>query len=231
MKTAISRIRRQTASDQRGFSLVELLVVMLMMLVVLGAIFGLITSSWKAGNADINRNTSLDDQTVAFSNMLNEIRQAYQVNCPTAGCSSNASSNYIDFDERIVESGSQVDRRVSYVCNVAQPGASGQYECVRYEAPASDTTDAVPLDASNCSACLSAWGGSSGIVKIQRVLNTSVFSNLSTGTSPSGTTRWVSGKAAIYTPGAGSTASNISPYTNDLILQQNFSMPQLGFGQ
>ena len=212
-------------------TLTELLVVMLMMVIVMTAIAGLLISSWKAGNADINRNTSLNEQTTAFRGMLNEIRQAYQVNCPSGGCTSNASSSYIDFDERIVESGSQVDRRVSYVCNVAVSGSDGPYECVRYEAPASDSTDAVPLNSSHCSLCLSAYGGSSGIVKIRRVLSTSVFSSLATGTSAGGATRWVSGKATIYSAGAGSTASNISPYTNDLILQQAFSMPQLAFGQ
>jgi prepilin-type N-terminal cleavage/methylation domain-containing protein len=210
-------------TDERGFSLVEMLVTASMLVLILTATLGLFSSSSRIGQSDLARDQALNDQTAAFSRMVNEIRQAYAINCPSGGCTSAATSTSIDFDERVYESGAQADRRVAYNCGVAQPGVTGQYECVRYEAAATDTTDAVPLS-SNCSTCTST-------VVIQNVVNTPVFSGLTTGTSGSGTVRWVSGQATIYTPANGALSSKVSPYKHDIILSQSFSMPQLQFGQ
>jgi Tfp pilus assembly protein PilW len=233
-KSNITRIKLRLR-DERGVTLVELLVTTLMMLVVMTAIFGLLNSASQVGYGDVDRSAALEQQTVAFRKMINEIRQAYQINCPSGGCSTNASSNYIDFDERITDgtNSAQADRRVSYVCN-AVPSASsdGPYECVRFETAATDTADSVPIGGSGtCAACSGYPGGTSGTIYILRVVNTNVFSNLTNGTSPSGATRWISGKATIYTPGAGSLSTKVSQYSHDIILQQYFNMQQLEFGQ
>jgi Tfp pilus assembly protein PilW len=231
--SSLSRTLRHRAREERGLTLVELLVTMLMMLLVMTAIFGLLNSASKVGYGDIDRSAAIEQQTIAFRRMINEIRQAYQVNCPSGGCTSSASSNYIDFDERVYEGTGQVDRRVSFVCNITPSSSTdGPYECVRFEAPASDTSDTVPIGSGGtCANCSGYPGGTSGTPYILRVVNTNVFSNLTTGTSPSGTTRWISGKATIYTPGAGSLSTKVSPYTHDIVLQQYFNMQQLEFGQ
>jgi prepilin-type N-terminal cleavage/methylation domain-containing protein len=213
---------RSRMRENGGFTLIELLVTMVLMVIVTLAILALLDTTTKVGYSDIARDTSLDEQTLAFNAMTNEIRQAYQINCPTGGCANNASSSYIDFDERVT-SPTQRDLRVAFVCNVPQPGVSGEYECVRYETSASDNTDSVPLN-SSCSTC-SSW------VAVQRVVNTSVFTNLTTGTSGSGATRWIAGKATVYTPGTGDLASSLSIFTHDLVLTQSFDIPQLSFGQ
>jgi Tfp pilus assembly protein PilW len=217
------RERWRAIRGEGGIGLVELLVATAMLAVILTATIGLFASTNTIGQSDLGRAQALNEQTGAFSRMVYEIRQAYGINCPTGGCTNNATSTSIDFNERIYESGAQADRRVAYNCSVAQPGVSGQYECVRYETAATDTTDAVPLS-SSCSTC-------TATVVIQRVVNTPVFSALTTGTSGSGAVRWVSGSATVYTPANGTLSSNVSTYKHDIILSQAFSMPQLQFGQ
>ena len=218
-----SRADRRTLADESGFTLIEMLVTASMLVLILTATLGLFSSSNRIGQSDLARDQALNDQTVAFSRMVSEIRQAYQINCPSGGCGSSATATAIDFDERIYESGAQADRRVAYNCGVAQPGVTGQYECVRYETAATDTTDAVPLSAS-CTTCTST-------VVIQNVVNTPVFSSLTTGTSGSGSVRWVSGQATVYTPSNGALSSKVSPFKSDIVFNQSFSMPQLQFGQ
>jgi prepilin-type N-terminal cleavage/methylation domain-containing protein len=209
-------------SGQAGFTLIEMLVAALLLLVILTATLSFLDSTSRIGYSDVDRSQALDEQTVAFNRMLTEIGQAYAVNCPTGGCASGATSNSIDFLER-VDQGSQADRRVAYNCGISQPGVSGEYECVRYQAAATDMSDAVPLGPT-CSSC-------TATVVIQRIVKTPVFTNLATGTSGSGAVRWVSGQATIYTPSAGLMSSKVSPYTHDMVLSQVFSMPQLEFGQ
>jgi type II secretory pathway pseudopilin PulG len=222
-KVSRAQARCRVLAGEGGFTLIEMLVTASMLVLILTATLGLFTSSNRIGTSDLARDQALNDQTTAFSRMVNEIRQAYQINCPTGGCSNAATSTSIDFDERIYKSGAQADRRVAYNCGVAQPGVTGQYECVRYETDATDASDAVPLSAS-CSTCTST-------IVIQNVVNTPVFSSLTTGTSGSGAVRWVSGQATIYTPANGALSSKVSPFKHDIILNQSFSMPQLQFGQ
>ena len=210
-------------AEERGFTLIEVIVTAALLAIILTAILGLFNNSYRIGQSDLARDQALNEQNVAFSRMVNEIRQAYAINCPTGGCSNNATSTSIDFDERIYENGAQSDRRVAYNCTIAQPGVAGEYECVRYEAAASDITDSVPLGA-GCSTCTST-------VVIQRIDNTPVFSGLTTGTSGSGAVRWVSGQATISSPSNGLLSTNVSPYRHDIELSQWFSMPQLQYGQ
>lgn len=217
---------RSRVGDERGFTLIELLVSAILLLFVLTAVLTLFVDTSRIGYSDLARDQALDEQTVGFSKMVTEIRQAYAINCPSAGCTNAATSNSIDFLERVDEgspSATQHDRRVAFNCGIAQPGVTGQFECVRYETAATDTTDAVPLGPS-CSSC-------TATVVVQRIVKTPVFTNLTTGTSPTGTLRWVSGQATVYTPSNGSLSSRVSPYTHDMVLSQSFSMPQLQFGQ
>jgi type II secretory pathway pseudopilin PulG len=198
-----------------------MLVVLVVMSLVLTAILTLLEQSGRIANSDVERDTSLNEQAGAFNRMIDELRQAYAVNCPSGGCTANATATGIDFDERVTSS-SQADKRVAYNCGVTQPGTSW-YECVRYEAAASDITDTVPLS-SACSSCKST-------VLIQRVVNTPVFSKLTTGTSFGGAVRWISGTATIYTPTGGSYTGTAARYSSDAVFTEPFLMSQLVFGQ
>jgi prepilin-type N-terminal cleavage/methylation domain-containing protein len=222
--TGIQRTRRRPAHRAReaGFTLVEMLVVLVMMGLVLTAILDLLDQSGRVARSDVERDTSLNEQVGAFNRMIDELRQAYSVNCPSGGCTNNATATALDFDERVTTSG-QADKRIAYNCGVPQPGATGWYECVRYEASASDTTDAVPLS-SSCSSCKAA-------IVIQRVVNTPVFTGLTTGTSAEGTVRWISGTATIYTPTGGAFTGASVRYSSDAVFSQPFFMSQLAFGQ
>lgn len=209
------------AASESAFSLIEVLVTLVVTSLALTAILSLIEQSSRVASSDIERNASLNEQSGAFSRMIDELRQAYAVNCPTGGCTSNATATALDFDERVTSSGQQ-DRRVAYNCGVTQPGTSW-YECVRYETAASDITDAVPLS-SSCASCKSA-------VVIQRVVNTPVFTKLTTATNPEGAVRWISGTATVYTPTGGSYTAAAARYSSDAVLSEPFFMSQLAFGQ
>jgi prepilin-type N-terminal cleavage/methylation domain-containing protein len=208
-------------AGEAGFTLVEILVVLVLMSLVTTAILGLLDQSGRVVKSDLERDASLNEEAGAFARMIDELRQAYAVNCPSGGCTNNATATALDFDERVTSSG-QADKRVAYNCGVTQAGTSW-YECVRYETAASDVTDAVPLDAS-CSSCKSS-------VVIQRVVNTPVFSNLTAGSSTEGAVRWISGTATIYTPTGGAYTGVAARYSSDAVFSEPFFMSQLAFGQ
>lgn len=218
-KRVSSRFARP--ASEHGFTLVELLVTLVVMTLASIAILSWLNQTSRVASSETARATSLNEETVAFARMLQEVRQAYAVNCPSAGCSSGATSSSIDIDERTTLSGQQ-DKRVSFVCNVSEPGST-LHECVRYEAAASDTSDAVPLGPS-CSSCTKS-------VVIRRVANEPVFTKLTTGTSLSGAVRWIAGKATIYTPNNGALTNGLARYSSDVVLSQWFDMSQLSFGQ
>jgi prepilin-type N-terminal cleavage/methylation domain-containing protein len=231
-------LRRRASTDtararfvrgERGFTLMEVLVSSLLMVIAGSAIFTWLEQSTHVSTGEIERAVSVSEQAAAFERMIGEIRQAYQVNCPSGGCTNGsegkgAESNYLDFDVRATFSG-QKDKRVAYACNVEEPGTTW-YECVRYQAPASDTPakDAVPLSSTCTTECTTS-------VVIKRIVLKPVFTKLMTAKSLAGTERWVSGKASVYSPNAGALNSKLSNYASDLVLAQRFRMQQLQFGQ
>src|SRR5437870_5467834 len=76
-------LRRSALADASGFTLAEVLVALVLMSVVLTAILGLLEQSSRVANSDVERDASLNEQTSAFFRMIDELRQAYQVNCPS----------------------------------------------------------------------------------------------------------------------------------------------------
>jgi Tfp pilus assembly protein PilV len=209
-------------ADERGFTLMELLVTALLMIIVSSGVLTWLEQTTRVASSEVERGVAIGEGGVSFRQMMEEIREAYAVNCPSAGCTNNAETSYLDFDVRTTKSG-QSDRRVAYVCSIEEK-TGGFFKCVRYETAASDVSDAVPLS-SSCASCTSA-------TVIRRVVSNKVFTNLTTGTSPSGAVRWTSGKATVYVPSAGSLAKRQTKYLkSDIELSASFYMSQLGYGK
>jgi Tfp pilus assembly protein PilW len=114
-----ARLRRRCASE-RGFSLIELLLTMTLMIVVLAAVVTLADSTRSNANADQKRSDTLDVAQAGLSRMVDELRQACYLVTPGAaaatstgaslcgyysntwsvgvsGCGATAQNNCIDF--------------------------------------------------------------------------------------------------------------------------------------
>ena len=114
------RRRPARVAHEAGFTLVEILVVLVVMSLAMTAILSLLEQSGRIANSDVERDTSLNEQAGAFNRMIDELRQAYAVNCPSGGCTNNATATGIDFDERVTTSG-QADTK-SVTGGTGQPG-------------------------------------------------------------------------------------------------------------
>jgi type II secretory pathway pseudopilin PulG len=106
--------------EERGFALVELLFVSVLMVVVLCAVLTSLASVTSVENRDRQRALAIQDGQVGLSRMVREIRQAYSVLATTP--------NSVDF--LVTLNGQQL--RVFYACDVPQPGTSYN-ECVRLQ--------------------------------------------------------------------------------------------------
>jgi prepilin-type N-terminal cleavage/methylation domain-containing protein len=104
---------------EEGFSLVELLVVMTMLPIVLGATLMALDTGAKIAPKTIEYGNAVRGADAGVSRMVRELRQAYRV--------VGATPNAITFDA--VYKG--VDQRVSYQCDVDEPGGRDLRRCVR----------------------------------------------------------------------------------------------------
>lgn len=118
--TALPRRVRSPGSREDGSILIELIVVLSLLAVVLGVVFGFLSTTASDGPKETARPQAIRDAQVGLHRMTRELRQAYGVNA----------TSYVRMDVN-VRVGSQ-DRRVAYDCGVtASPGPRA---CVRYEA-------------------------------------------------------------------------------------------------
>ncbi len=109
------------ASDEAGFTLVEVLVACVMSIALIGAVLSLLESSQRVQARDTEFGLVLQEGRTGLSRMAREIRQAYSVK--------SASPNSIDF---LIDLGGK-NYEVLYECSVTQPGTS-LHECVRLAA-------------------------------------------------------------------------------------------------
>lgn len=114
---ARSRRLREAGRDETGFTLIEQLVTMVVLVVVLGAVLALFETTAKIAPRDQERAHSIRDAQVGLDRMGRELRQAYAVNAATP--------NLLDVNVTIRGQ----SRRVLYDCNrprcVRRQGAPG----------------------------------------------------------------------------------------------------------
>lgn len=113
---------RARLRDDRGFTLVELLVGMVIALLVGAAALALLDASTPLANTELERQNNIGESRAGLERMLRELRQADAVN--------TTSPTTIDINVTKA-SGS---RRVVFGCGVAS-STPGLRSCVRYEGP------------------------------------------------------------------------------------------------
>lgn len=207
---------RLRLGNERGYTLIEMVISLALGLVVLTAV--LLTSSavYRDSANENARSTALTQATTGVANMVQILDQAYHVNGP----SSVSSSNWIDVEVRIPGTGVT---RVLYNCGVAD-SSTGYNECVRYEVAGTCGSGCTAGTAPSCTGC--------SAVVVSRVLNGTsskpVFTNLAT---PSGSGSEITyGNVTIDTPSGGERAST-STYTHQVVLSNAFYIRQLDFGR
>ena len=212
-------------SGEGGFTLVELLISISVLVVVLAAILALLETSSRTAYNDQERNTSVNEQATAIHRMVLELRQAYAVNgpsLPSGGAS--ISSNYLDVD--IVIRGTAY--RVIYDCSNTLL-ATGKQQCVRYQSPAPSGpvsyTGSPPLGATSTVIIPRLDNGTGGVTGSG---GDPVFNNVSDPSGAGGGTRPTYAQVVIKTPGSGERGSG---YQYDLTLTDAVYMRNLDTGQ
>jgi prepilin-type N-terminal cleavage/methylation domain-containing protein len=222
--------RRAVRAGEAGYTLIELMIAMSMFAVVLTAVLALWDTASNAGYNESERSTALARESSGLDRMLTDLRQAFQVNGPTA----SASSGWMDIVVRAPNgTGSQLDYRIIYDCTKTDPANSALRACYRYQSPwtpgtlASSITPGVPS------------AGASSSVVIPRVedgtssdANESVFSSLSKPQGSASAFGPTYGVVTIRTPSSGDRqAFKSSNYNHDVVLTDSFYMRQLDFGR
>jgi hypothetical protein len=122
------RVRRLRAEG--GWSLIELMVVILLMLVVGGAVLKVLDATNDVGANEVERPVALTEAQTGVARMDRELRDAYRL---------DAAVRSDKVDVVTVARGSSVNgRRIVYDCSVASPKGGGLKACERREYPAPD---------------------------------------------------------------------------------------------
>jgi prepilin-type N-terminal cleavage/methylation domain-containing protein len=107
--------------NERGFTLVELLLVMSMVVVVVGAAMTTLSSAERQTAHDVERAQVIREVQTGLYRMTRELRQAYRVTLRTN-------------DELEVEyRKGGVNRAVRYSCTQPHPTRQNAYQCLRWE--------------------------------------------------------------------------------------------------
>lgn len=111
--------------DQRGYTLVELLVAMSLTVVVLAGIVTMLVLAARVQARDSRYAYAQDDARTGLDRMVNEIRQAVSVVA--------SGPNFVDMNVYLNSGGEPQEYQVYYECDIPQPGTSYN-ECVRVQA-------------------------------------------------------------------------------------------------
>ena len=114
--------------NDRGMTLAELLVGMLVMTVVMLAILGLLDATVKTAPRDLERADTIREAQAGVHIMTRELREANKVWTP------GKTQIYVNIGD---------DRHVLYDCGVVAPDSPNERECVRWSAAVGDE---LPLD-------------------------------------------------------------------------------------
>jgi prepilin-type N-terminal cleavage/methylation domain-containing protein len=108
-------------SGEAGYSLIELLAVISVLVVLLGAVLALGETTNRIAPRDTDRAHAIRDAQVGLHGMTRQLRQAYQLHAATA----------YTMDVSVVVGG--VARRFSYECDEPHPTKPTYNRCYRYE--------------------------------------------------------------------------------------------------
>src|SRR5689334_1740836 len=121
----MARLRGRLACE-RGFSLVELLVVLALMGLILGATVTSLTTGRSAAAADQERADTVSQAQTAITRMTTDLRHAYlfHVGADSSCGASTSWTNCIDFDAR---------GRTSVNTSTTPPTVTRTYQRIRYD--------------------------------------------------------------------------------------------------
>lgn len=169
---------------EAGFSLIELMLVVSLLVVVLTAVLSLAERSTALAPRELERSHVIREGQVGLERMVRDLRGAYRVLATTP-----SSMEVLATATRTV-SGAQVqqDRHILYRCNVPHPTAAGQRRCVKVEAALGTALPAL----------------SSGQVVVDRLTRTDVFTFSPSPLAPNYVT------AKVVLPAAGERADGFA---------------------
>lgn len=134
MSPTCSRTATRTRCGEGGFTLIEMLLVLVLGLLVMGAALTVLVHMQRQAAADIDRAHALREAERGLKRMTRELRQAYAVTARGA-------------DEMTV--GVRVagaPATVRYSCAVPHPREAGLYRCVRFVTQGTVTSQSLVID-------------------------------------------------------------------------------------
>ena len=117
---------RPSPSDESGYTLIEMLIVMLVLSIVVGAITAALVFAQRTETRDANYTYAQNDARSSLDGMVNQIRQAWNIVA--------SGPNFVDMDVNLNGSSYQV----YYECDIVQTGTSYR-ECERLQTTTSAT--------------------------------------------------------------------------------------------
>ena len=118
----IARLR-QLRRDERGFSLIEVLVASLILMFMLGAILMVLDETSKQAPRDQERAEVIQETQIGVNRMTRELRHAYKVE----------TQGQWSITVRLPVAGSTTGRQITYDCSVPDPDRPEYRRCMRTE--------------------------------------------------------------------------------------------------
>lgn len=109
-------------ASQRGYTLLECMIVSMLLIVVLGATLSLLDTSAQIAPQENERAIAVREAQVQLAGMVRELRQAHEVNSTTISATA--------IDARVPLAGGEL-RRVQYNCAAVSQTKTGTYRCRR----------------------------------------------------------------------------------------------------
>lgn len=171
--------------DERGVSLVELVLVAALLAVVLTAVLSLVESTTALAPRETERSHAIREAQVGLARMVRDLRGSHRVLA-----TSDSSMEVLTTVRRLNAGGQEVheDRHVLYRCNVPHPTDATRRRCVRIEVAVGAALPAI----------------STGQVVIDRLLESTVFTFSPSPLAPT----YV--KARVVLPAAGERADGFA---------------------
>jgi prepilin-type N-terminal cleavage/methylation domain-containing protein len=226
--TACEVFRR--AREQSGFTLIEVLVVVVLLAAVLFPISNVLVSEGKQAPVDTGYAQAIGDETATLQRMMQEIRQAYAIQ-DTNGDPTTGQGSYIDFLIQIYNTTTRADDpwEVKYDCGQTSPTNGAYHACVRFACKALAYGQGCSLP----STFPTSSGSSSSGVVIDRVENTNgqVFTFRDQNNNPATNAQdiWTV-EANVQVPANGSLSSLSYALKHSMTLDNQTTIPNLENG-